>query len=111
MPRPVKIKKKKSFMFTTKHHSFTGILGGVIAIISACVMCFCVYSSFLRQGTGDEKLGSIGMFAAILNIIGVICGLTSVNERDIHKWVPIAAGLLNSLMLVVWVLLVIIGFK
>lgn len=109
MPRPVKIRKKKSFMFTTKHHSFTGILGGVIAIVSITALCFCVYSSFMGKGVGNEKLGTIGLFAALSNVIGIICGVTSMNERDIHKWVPIAAGFINTVTLIIWIFLVILG--
>lgn len=111
MPRPVKIRKKKSFMFTTKHHSFTGILGGVIAVISIVSLSFCIYSSFINKGRSNENFGILGMFTALSNIVGIVCGISAVNERDIHKWVPIAAGLINSVVLVIWIFLVIAGLN
>ena len=41
MGRPAKIRKKKSFMFTTKHYSFMSILGtaiGVLCLVVAVMM-------------------------------------------------------------------------
>ena len=62
-----------------------------------------------RKMMQKKGIGTIGLFAALSNVIGIICGVTSMNERDIHKWVPIAAGFINTVTLIIWIFLVILG--
>lgn len=109
MPKPAKIKKAKSFMFTTKHHSFSGVMGCVLAVISIVVLTGTIYLAFENAGKSTVMMGSQGLFALILDFLGIIAGVTSMNERDIHKWVPILSIVVNSILLVIWVLLVIMG--
>ena len=109
MPRPVKIKKKKSFMFTTKHHSFVGIVGGVVGILSLAALAGSIYLTFLNRGSASERLGGVGLFAALSDVVGVFCGFVSIQERDIHKWVPIVSIIENSIALSAWIILVIVG--
>lgn len=111
MPKPVKIKKKKSFMFTTKHHSFLGILGAVVAIITICALFFVTYQSFFYRGKVSLNLGGVGLFAALSNIIGIISGLLALNERDIHIWLPISDITVNILMLLIWIFYVAFGMR
>lgn len=111
MPKPAKIKKKKSFMFTTKHHSFQGVLGAIIAILTIIALIFVTYESFINRGKTSEKLGAIGLFSCILNVIGIICGLTAINERDVYRWLPIADMIVNVAVLIVWILYVALGMS
>ena len=74
MPKPVKIKKKKSFMFTTKHHSFLGVLGAIVGIISLVMIVWCIYLSFIGRGKVDDRMGAVGFFAALANVLGIISG-------------------------------------
>jgi len=109
MPRPVKIKKAKSFMFTTKHHSFSGVMGCILCVISITVLVGGIYLAFVNKGKSDLMIGGCAFFALILNILGIISGLTSLSERDIHRWVPYTSIVANSVVLALWVLLVIRG--
>lgn len=109
MAKPKKIKKAKSFMFTTKHHSFSGVLGIVIGVISAIVMSFSIFLAYTNKGASNVAMGSVSLFALILNVVGIVAGTTALAERDIHKWVPIASIIFNSIVLVVWVMLLIWG--
>lgn len=109
MPKPVKIKKAKSFMFTTKHHSFAGVLGCVSCVISISVMIAGIYLSFRNAGKSSVAIGGVAMFALILNFLGIICGLTALSERDIHRWVPIMSIIANGIVLVLWIAIVIHG--
>lgn len=109
MPKPVKIKKAKSFMFTTKHHSFSGVMGCVISCISIAVMSFSIYSAYANAGKSSASIASLALFSLVLDFIGVIAGITSLSERDIHKWVPIVSIVSNSIMLALWVTLVLHG--
>lgn len=109
MAKPKKIKKAKSFMFTTKHHSFSGVLGIVIGVISAIVMSFSIFLAYTNKGASNVAMGSVSLFALILNVVGIVAGTTALAERDIHKWVPIASILFNSVILAAWVILIMWG--
>lgn len=109
MPKPKKIKKAKSFMFTTKHHSFSGVLGCACGVISVIVMSFNIFLAYTNKGASNVAMGSVSLFALILNVVGIVAGTTALAERDIHKWVPIASIIFNSIVLVVWVMLLIWG--
>ena len=109
MPRPVKIKKPKSFMFTTKHHSFSGVMGCIMCVISIVVMVVSIYLAFVNRGQSTVNNGSLAFFSVILDFLGVIAGITALSERDIHKWVPITSIVANLIILAVWILLVLQG--
>ena len=109
MPKPVKIKKPKSFMFTTKHHSFSGVMGCVLFVISLIVMTGSIYMAFIHQGHSSVLMGSQGFFSLILDFIGIIAGLTALSERDIHRWVPITSIVANTIVLILWVALIVYG--
>jgi len=110
MPRPVKIKKKKSFMFTSKHHSFLGVLGCVGGIVSLCALIFCLYVTFKAGGKAALRTGFMGLFACLISIMGIICGALSLNERDIYRWVPYAAIIISGVVTGLWLFMCISGF-
>ena len=109
MPKPKKIRKKKSFMFTTKHQSENGILSASIAILSTGVLIGSIVFAFLHRGNVPKEMGAVGMFAALADIIGIIAAALSFKERDIFIWVPRIALIVNAVLLILWVLLVMAG--
>lgn len=109
MPKPAKIKKAKSFMFTTKHHSFSGVMGCIACVVSIVTLVYGVYLAYLNAGQSSIKMGGIALLALILDFIGVIAGITGLPERDIHKWVPIVSIVVNAIMIGLWVLVVLMG--
>ncbi len=111
MGKPAKIKKKKSFMFTSKHHSFLGILGIVVACISLLILSFGVAYGFRVRGQVEETYGFLGFFSAFLNIIGIICGFRGLRERDIFKIAPWTAVGMNGVVLVIWGVLVLLALR
>lgn len=111
MPRPKKIKKKKSFMFTTKHQSFNGLISLVVGIISIIALIACIAVSFSNRGELLQRFGGVGFFSVLGDIVGVIAALISFNERDIFVWVPRTGLIINMLMIVIWVLLLLNGIR
>lgn len=109
MGKPVKIHKKKSFMFTTKHHSFLGWLGVGIGLFCWMVGITLVVGAFHRAGEVEFGRAAVGMFAMILNIIGLLSGVISIRERDVLITPPIAAMVLNGVMLVGWIGLIFVS--
>ena len=109
MPKPRKIRKKKSFMFTTKHQSENGIMSASIAILSTGILIGSIAFAFLHRGEVPENMGGVGLFAALADIIGIIAGALSFRERDIFVWVPRSGLIANIVLLLLWVFLVISG--
>lgn len=85
------------------------IVGILIAVFCACVGTTLVIYSYKSAGKVAMGYGSIGMFSMILNIIGVICGVTSLGERDIYISAAIAAIVLNGVMILSWLILIILS--
>lgn len=111
MPKPKKIRKKKSFMFTTKHQSFNGLLSLIVGIISIVALIACILIAFGNRGELLQRFGGVGLFAVLSNIVGVAASLISFNERDIYVWIPRIGLIINLLMIIIWVLLLLSGIK
>lgn len=109
MGKPVRIHKKKSFMFTTRHYSFMSIFGILIGVLCASVGTTLVIYSYHNAGTVGIGYGGIGMFSMLLNIIGVICGTVSLGERDIYRSAAIVAIVINGIMILSWLILIILS--
>lgn len=109
MPKPKKIHKKKSFMFTTKHQSVNGLISLVIGIISVLALICCVVISYRNRGDLLLRYGGVGLFATIGNFVGIVASLISLNERDIFVWVPRTGLIINLVMVIIWALLLISG--
>jgi len=109
MARSRKIKKKKSFMFTTKHHSFVGIMGVVLFALSISINITSIVFSFHNRGEVDISFGYYGFLAALLNIIGVFSGISGLREKDAYPvgpWIAIGG---NAFMILWWALLIVLS--
>ena len=109
MPRPKKIRKKKSFMFTSRHYSFIGTLSIVLAVCSLIGLFTAILLSSYNGGRNSGRYGGVGLFGVLANITGVIAGFVSLRERDIYTWVPKLAVALNLLNIIIWTLLILWG--
>ncbi len=109
MGKPVKIHKKKSFMFTTRHYSVLSIIGILLGVISTSVVAMLVFSSFNSAGNVGISYGSIGLFSMLLNIIGVIFGSMSLQERDIYITPAIVAIAVNGINILAWIVMMILS--
>ncbi|MCR5688435.1 MAG: DUF6142 family protein [Lachnospiraceae bacterium] len=109
MGRPVKIRKKKSFMFTTRHYSFLSIMGIVAGVMSGAATAASFAASYAAYGKVGAGFGGIGMFSLLLSIVGVICGTLSTGERDIYIAPAIAAIVMNGILILGWVALILIS--
>ncbi|MCR5301963.1 MAG: DUF6142 family protein [Lachnospiraceae bacterium] len=109
MGKPVKIRKKKSFMFTTRHYSFMSIAGILIGVICACVISTSVIHSYNSYGNIAPGFGGIGLFSMLLNVVGIFCGIVSMYERDIYITPAVIAIALNALMVLGWIIMIVIS--
>ena len=109
MGKPVKIRKKKSFMFTTRHYSFMSIIGILLGVICAFAVTTVVFVSYKQAGKVDRGFGGVGLFSVYLNVIGIVCGLISIRERDVYISPGIVAIALNGAMILGWIAILIIA--
>ncbi len=105
MPRPKKIHKKKSFMFTSRHYSFIGNIGLVLAVSSFAGLIAAVTKAYLNGGRTERTIGLVGIFGILAGVTGVIASSLSLKERDIYVWLPRMALALNLLGILLWILL------
>ena len=109
MPRPKKIRKKRSFMFTSRHYSMTSLISFAMSICSIAGLIGSILLSFSQKGKPPVHLGGVGLFAMVGNIVGVIAAMNSLNERDIFRWVSYSALGLNMAGMALWTLTVFWG--
>lgn len=109
MGKPAKIRKKNSILFTTKHHSFNGIMGTVLFVLCLGIIITCVIASFHNRGEVDISFGYYGFFSAVLNIIGLIAGVIGVRERDTYLYAPWIAIAGNTIMLFAWIVTIVLS--
>lgn len=110
MAGPVKIRKKNSFMFTTKHYSPMSIAGIAVGVFCAAVTVLLVFGSFKNAGKVASGFGGIGLFSACLNVIGIVCGISSLGERDVYLTPGVAAIVINGLALLAWIFIIVISY-
>lgn len=110
MARPRKIRKRKSFMFTSRHYSMISIVAFVMGMCSLAGMIGAILMAFAERGKPPVHLGGVGLFGMIGNVIGLIAAMNSLNERDIFKWVSYGAMGLNIAGVTLWVILIFLGF-
>ncbi len=111
MAKSRKIKKKKSFMFTSRHQSEIGILSLILAIASLSGMVGAIMVSFLERGEAALRLGGVGLFAVLADVVGIVASCISLQERDIFVWIPRVGLILNLFVLVLWIFLIITGVR
>ena len=109
MGKPIKIRKKKSFMFTTRHYSFMSIMGIMIGVICALAVSAALFVSYQNAGNVGRGFGGVGLFSVFLNIIGIVCGIISIRERDVYITPGIVAMALNGAMILGWIAIMIMA--
>ncbi len=109
MGKPVKIRKKKSFMFTTRHYSFMSVMGIVLGAINVFFATAMVIRSYQNEGRVGAGYGSAGLFSAFLSVIGIVCGIRSLGERDTYVAPAIVAIAVNGAMILWWVIMIVLA--
>ena len=103
------IRKRKSFMFTSRHYSLLAVTSTVMGIASLAGLILSILIAFSERGKPPVHLGGVGFFSGIGNLVGIACAMCSLNERDIFKWVSYLGLALNMLGCLFWVLVIFYG--
>ncbi len=109
MPRPKKIRKKKSFMFTSRHYSMLSVVAAAMGLFSIAGLVLSVLVSFSEKGNPPVHIGGVGLFGMIGNVVGAFAAMNSLKERDIYRWVSYAALAINIAGMLLWTMMIVWG--
>ena len=101
--------KLAGYKFSDKSHSLKGIFSTVFGVISFLMLLALIWVSAKAKGQGSIYIGSIGLTALIVNIIGLVMGLLGFLESDRYKLFARIGSVWNLLILVGWVSIIMIG--
>lgn len=90
---------RRSYMFTNKKHSTTGIMSTVFGIMSLCTYLLCIYKSYLGAGVDSIRLGVAAFFATVFMITGFILGVFASQEDESFTLFKVLGILFNVLAL------------
>lgn len=95
--------------FKGRKHSIKGILSMVIGIVSLAGLVILSVISGVSGGMGGGEFGVIGIACFAFSITGFVMSIKSLKERDIFLAAPVTALLLNSITMITFFVLYLIG--
>lgn len=101
--------KKINYKFSNKKHAKCGLISTFLACISLIIFFALIYVSYLNKGNGGIYIGSIGLTAFIISIIGLIFGIMGFKEEDAYYLFCKIGSLLNMLVMFIWVCIFLVG--
>ena len=63
-------------------HARKGIISCMTAALVSAILLALIITAFLKKGQSAVIIGSFGIFAVILSIIGFVTGIRGFKERD-----------------------------
>lgn len=63
-------------------HARKGIISCMTAVLVSAILIALIITAFLKKGQSAAIIGSFGIFAVILSIIGFMTGIRGFKERD-----------------------------
>lgn len=101
--------KKTNYKFTNKKHAKGGTISTFLACISLVIFFALIYVSYLNKGNGGIYIGSIGLTAFIISIIGLVFGIMGFKEEDVYYLFCKIGSFLNMLMMLIWACIFLVG--
>lgn len=102
-------RRKRSIKFTDKSHAVNGVISTVFAGISILLMIVLVIFSYINKGNAGIYIGSIGLTAFIISIVGLIRGIKSFQERERYYLFSKIGSIVNAVIITLWVAIYVIG--
>lgn len=109
VPRRVQAARNKKYKFSVKTHPIQGILSlaaGVAALLVLLVSCCLAAGS---RGNISVMTGLLNVFAFLLSIVGLALAFLALRKRDIHMCFPVAGGIVNGILTIVYLIIYVTG--
>lgn len=102
-------RRKKGIKFSDKSHATNGVVSTILGVISLILMLALVIISYIKKGEAGIYLGSIGLTAFVIAIVGLIRGIKSFGERERYYLFSKIGSIINAIILVLWIAIYVIG--
>lgn len=102
-------RRKKNIKFTDKSHAVNGIVSTVLSGVSITLMLALVIFSYIREGNAGIYIGSIGLTALIIAIVGLVKGIKSFQERERYYLFSKIGSIVNAVIILLWIAIYVIG--
>lgn len=102
IPRKVKKARSGKYKFSVRTHPIQGIISFALGVISLLIFIILCVISGNTKGTSGLTIGAIGVLAMFTSILGFILAMIAVRKRDIRYCFPIAGGILNGVLTIVY---------
>lgn len=104
------MRRRNHYKFTEKKHSRRGMLACALATASILALIYLVSASFRQGGKGSVYLGSAGIVALAVALVGFVQAMKSLREEDTFRTIPVASMILSLLAAGAWAATYTIGF-
>lgn len=102
-------RRKKSIKFTDKSHAVNGVVSTILAGISIVLMLALVIFSYINKGNAGVYIGSIGLTAFMIAVVGLVRGIKSFQERERYYLFSKIGSIVNAIIITFWVAIYVIG--
>ncbi|KAB1441012.1 DUF6142 family protein [Candidatus Galacturonibacter soehngenii] len=102
-------RRKKYIKFTDKSHAVNGVVSTILGSISIIFMLALVMFSYMYKGEAGIYIGSIGLMAFIIALVGLGKGIKSFQERERYYLFSKIGSILNAIIITLWIAIYVIG--
>lgn len=103
------MKKPRNYLFTSRHQSWTALIGsslGLISLVSSCVM---IYEAYSNDGEARERSGAVILLCLIFSLVGMTLSVLSRREPDRWYFFSYAGMVLNGIVLALCFVIMYLG--
>ncbi|PXV89065.1 hypothetical protein C8E03_10741 [Lachnotalea glycerini] len=100
---------KRRIKFSNKSHAINGIISTILGAISFLLMIALVIVSYFFKGEAGVYIGSLGLTAFVIAVVGLAKGLTSFKERERYYLFSKIGSIFNAIMIALWAAIYLIG--
>lgn len=102
--------KKKRYNYIRKKLAKGSFVAVGADVVSLALLFLCVGASVRMQGNGPMVLGALGISSMVAALWGAWLAISALRDKNKNLVVVKAAGIGAAVLIVLWVLIVIIGF-
>lgn len=97
------------YKFSNKSQTLGGVISTLVGLGSVACVAGAVYISFKKSGQAGVEVGSLGLLALMLAIIGTVIGLLSFKEDDKFYTLSWAGSLMGGIITVFMLAVIMMG--
>ena len=92
------------YKFSDKSQTLGGTISTVMGVAALSCLLYGVFVAFKKSGEAGLEVGSLGLMALMLSVIGTVIGLLSFKEYDKFYTLSKICGIIAVFMMAVFVM-------